>query len=1273
MDALRFTISSLSTLLFVFFTGNSLAQGPAVGTIPGAFNVSSNGAAQYTIPINIAPGTAGTAPSLSVSYNSNTSTGILGAGWTLDGISLITRGPKTHYSDGVVDGVRLTDSDALYLDGVRLVEVSVTGAGDNQQIEYRKEQNDVSRIVKYGATLAKARFLVQTKGGITLYFDSSNGSTSRAADGAPILWAVSRIVDTPGNFIEFRYLQNGQGDQTVSSIRYTGHALRDGAGNLIPVQSPYASVDFEYETISRPIDSYVAGRLIRRTYRLKNLSSRVSPVPSDGPTAAWPLVTRYDFEYEDRNTHNRFILTRVRQFGDDGSELQPTQFTYSQAQTGWKQANFQLPIAVLAGEEKLIRGYRFANLWGSDPKLADLLFAALVEGKLEAFAFKNQGGNWVSADAYKPPFAFVSADGADLGAFILDLNGDGKSDLIQSSQTSGQLPANNAYIATDKGWQSMAGFSLPFIVSIDGKRRGKFIFAPFSGSGRPDLLYEIEGKRGFLINTGTQWQNEPLHVPPVALTDAARAIDVDLDGKLELVAPVGNSWQTYRYDPSGWTRMSKPFELPLPGDLPDAAIAQLDLNADGHIDIVAASARANIRKALIADPTGWKENTLLSPPFDFVDKSGADIGAVLVDVNLDGKLDVIANRIDSDDKVVRFAFTQSSTGWLDLGDSFSLPPLLERRQNDLNMSALVGDIDGDGRKDVATPSGGRNRFGRIYISTPNGFEEKPEYVPPIAFSRKDRQDRGVRFADLNADGLPDVIFRHDVTKDGTTTKVAGAYINTGNGWQTAPGLTPPQPIAADWITGDPMHLIDVDGDGFIDMLYNYRKADGNLVRGYYRNSLANDGSRQWVEQTNSGLLPPAMHPFSIEKEGDQGVRFVDLNGDGLVDILASIIIAKDQQNPRPVETCIIVNGQQQCNLDRSLFSGTAFINDGLGWKETPAYVPPIPFVAKPERTSDPTGNSFVEIIDVDGDRLPDLVARFYHPHNNTYEVNEIWLNTGAGWQLASFKAPVALDVPIRNNRSSSQWIDVNADGLIDLLYTERQGNTNNSQTWLSTGKGFVLSEAWRVPIEALADQSGDQGFRMVDLNGDGLIDIIYSRLRPNAQHERGAFINNGTAWIALDASTVEKVPAFINSDGHDQGVRMVDVDGNGLPDIIQAYNRADGGVAERQSLLNTGRRSEVLLEVLPGYNVKTTIHYQTLLEVLPPSGTVTKGPWSRVYTPAPMETKYPILSPVPTTYVVRQTSMEIPGLVSRQFFSLRRFPDPRYSFTTIGIRMARSL
>ena len=59
-------------------------------SLPGQFAVNQAGAATYSIPIAVPPGTAGVMPSLSLDYSSQGSNGLLGIGWTLP-VELMTR------------------------------------------------------------------------------------------------------------------------------------------------------------------------------------------------------------------------------------------------------------------------------------------------------------------------------------------------------------------------------------------------------------------------------------------------------------------------------------------------------------------------------------------------------------------------------------------------------------------------------------------------------------------------------------------------------------------------------------------------------------------------------------------------------------------------------------------------------------------------------------------------------------------------------------------------------------------------------------------------------------------------------------------------------------------------------------------------------------------------------------------------------------------------------------------------------------------------------
>ncbi len=66
---------------------------PAVGSIPAEFNVSPTGAATYEIPIECPAGPNGLKPDLKFVYSSQMGDGLMGCGWTISGLSAITRYP----------------------------------------------------------------------------------------------------------------------------------------------------------------------------------------------------------------------------------------------------------------------------------------------------------------------------------------------------------------------------------------------------------------------------------------------------------------------------------------------------------------------------------------------------------------------------------------------------------------------------------------------------------------------------------------------------------------------------------------------------------------------------------------------------------------------------------------------------------------------------------------------------------------------------------------------------------------------------------------------------------------------------------------------------------------------------------------------------------------------------------------------------------------------------------------------------------------------------
>lgn len=131
---------------FVASPGFSLTS-TVNGAISGQHNVGNDGSSQYSIPLNAPGGIQGIQPEIALSYSSNGGNGIAGVGFDISGISRIHRCGTTIERDGFVDGVDFDDNDQYCLDGQRLV--AVDGDYGAPGTEYRTENDSITKIISH--------------------------------------------------------------------------------------------------------------------------------------------------------------------------------------------------------------------------------------------------------------------------------------------------------------------------------------------------------------------------------------------------------------------------------------------------------------------------------------------------------------------------------------------------------------------------------------------------------------------------------------------------------------------------------------------------------------------------------------------------------------------------------------------------------------------------------------------------------------------------------------------------------------------------------------------------------------------------------------------------------------------------------------------------------------------------------------------------------------------------------------------------------------------
>ncbi|MDN3577736.1 SpvB/TcaC N-terminal domain-containing protein, partial [Chitinimonas viridis] len=481
---------------------------PDAGSLPGELGVS-NGAATYSLPIAVPPGTAGMVPSISLAYNSNGGNGIAGMGWTLNGLSKIQRCGKTILQDGRTDTVRFTQADRLCLDGQRLVLVNLPLSDTNywaDNAEYRTEMESFTRIKRTGGG-----FTLETKSGHTQYYgDSDNSRLKSTVDTDNNLvhgWALRRNQDRDGNAIDYDYLDN-----TGSGAGKTGEhqpaSIRWGA-NTAANQAHYGKIEFDYGTADRP-DAEVAYLMGSRIDRRKRLEKIRTYTDTDANGNNGTAVLSYSLGYESSPTSGRSMLQSVTacEGGVGGKCLPKTTFEWAKPDPAAKQ--------------------EFVSLGKSQGPNLEMTGASVDLPRGERLV------------------RYVSGD----------FNGDGKVDLVHKhADAQGQQPF---YLSTGSGFEQHDVFSALSIglSDIPAAERKITNVGDFNGDGQTDLLIRrVATERteiGDVANSGS-WKVclsnmrngggfacKPANFP-VGQSAAYRAVvDFNSDGRDDIHLAIGN-------------------------------------------------------------------------------------------------------------------------------------------------------------------------------------------------------------------------------------------------------------------------------------------------------------------------------------------------------------------------------------------------------------------------------------------------------------------------------------------------------------------------------------------------------------------------------------------------------------------------------------------------------------------------------------------------------------------------------------------------------------
>ena len=504
------------------FDGGPVAQSlsttvpTAVGRVTGSHAVSDTGAATYTIPIWTPPGIRGLEPHLALTYASGTADSWLGPGWSLSGLSSISRCARTWAQDGAPGPVTLTTSDKFCLDGNRLR--STGGTYGAPLSTYQTEIETFSKVTSHStAGNGPLWFQVMRKDGLTYeYGGTSDSRVLATGSSTPYLWALNKVSDRNGNTLVITYTQS--------------------YGSFRPLAIDYArGTTYHYRVlfgyITRPagtvLSVFVAGSQVLQQMLISQIS-----ILSDGA-----IVRQYNLDYSTSPATRRSRLSAVQECTLTDC-LRPTTITYQSGQAGIANASTSAGTGATSGRANTVdfngdgrmdlvystvsgtlhrwwiklatsAGFSAAISTGITTNAQDAVLFDDFDANGNVDLLAPSGGTWFvlrwSAGGFTWTSTGQSVDANSPYFVSADVNGDGLPDLVSGRTDKALHTRLNTTAGSTVSFSASSTVAAALFLSITGLWGNNSIpqsavrHMDFNGDGRDDVLVRGSITRGSSI------------------------------------------------------------------------------------------------------------------------------------------------------------------------------------------------------------------------------------------------------------------------------------------------------------------------------------------------------------------------------------------------------------------------------------------------------------------------------------------------------------------------------------------------------------------------------------------------------------------------------------------------------------------------------------------------------------------------------------------------------------------------------------------------------
>lgn len=659
-----------------------------VGTINGQFNVSHSGAATYTIPITIPPGTNNMQPNLQLVYNSQSSDGLLGYGWNLGGLSSITRAGKNIYYDEEISPITLTNNDVFLLDGQRLFPLNGNNGGNN--IIYGTEVESFTEIKSYtGVNEGPSFFIVKTNDGVTMEYGNTNDSKIEAQypNNTVFTWLLNKITDPFGNYYTISYIEinNGNGIQFYpDKIEYTG--------NLSASLEPYNSIKFVYGEKSDFTKDYISGTSISN----KRLITSIEIYNEQQKVHEYEFI--YSFEYGS-------ILSKINEKGLNNNVYNSTFFSHEKI----------ISEPIIDAQIVSYENFSPSSIGNSINYYSTVIdydgdgIDDILRFYDNSFIGANKGWELVNMKTKSVYSSIISSNLNNIANYnrnltSSDFNGDGFQDFIlfmgeeynyNASQTT--TPQFNFYCSNKiNGFNLLKVLNFPNIFS-----RLKYLLGDFDGDGTTDLFiyfYDIEKAYFFSLKNNTSpimfnWnlggENTSFHVT-----------DFNGNGKNEIFYLNGVVSRAIEFQDNAFNSSFFNTSIGFPTNYHHVYTG--DFNGDGKTDLLTWHENVGweiaISKGIIGSFNVISNNNVPGTP----ERNNGDFTFfeyLISDLNGDGMTDLLINDITEHEGISKVI----SNSYVLLSNGISFYPVIDNSSNIIGTKMIsgnhnLGDFFGSGSK-----------------------------------------------------------------------------------------------------------------------------------------------------------------------------------------------------------------------------------------------------------------------------------------------------------------------------------------------------------------------------------------------------------------------------------------------------------------------------------------------------------------------------------------------------------------------------------------------